>query len=82
MKHVHDTFKVLQFSFHPNHCIHCNYFYLFVYDQTRSPQHEHTHSAEHRSIKTDKTQRSTRHWSRQNHRVADTFCNCIEDRTI
>jgi len=23
MKHVHDTFKLLQFSFHPNHCIHC-----------------------------------------------------------
>jgi len=21
---VHDTFKVLQFSFHSNHCIHCN----------------------------------------------------------
>jgi len=26
LKHVHDAFKfnVLQFSFHPNHCIHCN----------------------------------------------------------
>jgi len=24
MKHVHDIFKVLQFSFHPNHSIHCN----------------------------------------------------------
>jgi len=26
MKHVYhdDTFKVLQFSFHPNHSIHCN----------------------------------------------------------
>jgi len=24
MKHVHDTFKVLQFSFHTNHSIHCN----------------------------------------------------------
>jgi len=23
MKRVHDTFKVLRFSFHPNHCIHC-----------------------------------------------------------
>jgi len=21
---LHDTFKVLQFSFHSNHCIHCN----------------------------------------------------------
>jgi len=33
-------------------------------------------------IKTDKTEHSTRHWSRRNHRVADTFCNCTEDRTI
>jgi len=24
MKRVHDTFKVLRFSLHPNHCIHCN----------------------------------------------------------
>jgi len=26
LKQVHDTFKVLQFefSFHSNHCIHCN----------------------------------------------------------
>jgi len=39
----------------------------------------HTNSAERRSIKTE---RSTRHWSRRNHRVTDTFCNCIEDRTI
>jgi len=31
---------------------------------------------------TDNTERSTRHWSRRNHRVTDTFCNCIEDRTI
>jgi len=23
IKHVHDTFTVLLFSFHPNHCIHC-----------------------------------------------------------
>jgi len=29
-------------------------------------------------IKTDKTEHSTRHWSRWNHRVTDTFCNCIE----
>jgi len=28
MKHVHDTFKVLQFSFHPNHSIHCNIWLL------------------------------------------------------
>jgi len=31
---------------------------------------------------TDKTERFTRHWSRRNHRVTDTFCNYIEDRTI
>jgi len=30
-------------------------------------------------IKIDNTERSTRHWSRRNHRVTDTFCNCIED---
>jgi len=24
LKHVHDTFKVLQFSVHPNHCFHCS----------------------------------------------------------
>jgi len=34
------------------------------------------------SMKTDKKARSTRHWSRRNHRVTDTFCDCIEDRTI
>ena len=45
-------------------------------------KYEHTHSAERWLIKTDKTERSTRHWSRWNHRVTDTFCNCIEDRTI
>jgi len=55
---------------------------LFVYEQTRSPLYEHTHPAERRSIKTDKTERSTRHWRRRNHRVTDTFCNCIEYRTI
>jgi len=32
--------------------------------------------------KTGKTERSTGHWSRRNHRVTGTFCNCIEDRTI
>ena len=26
--------------------------------------------------KTYNTERSTRHWSRRNHRVTDTFCNC------
>jgi len=33
-------------------------------------------------IKTDKTERCTRHWSRWNHRITGTFCNCIEGRTI
>jgi len=33
-------------------------------------------------IKTDNTERSTRHWRRRNHRFSDTFCNCVEDRTI
>jgi len=57
-----------------------NSIYLFM---TRHEVHSmNTHSAERRLIKTDKTERSTRHWSRRNHRVADTFCNCIEDRTI
>jgi len=28
LKHVHGTFKVLQLSFHPNHCIHCNIWLL------------------------------------------------------
>jgi len=39
-------------------------------------------SAEHRLIKTDKTERSTRPWSRRNHRVTDTVCNCVEGRTM
>jgi len=32
-------------------------------------------------IKTDKTERFRRHWSRRNHRVTDSFCNCGEGRT-
>jgi len=30
LKHVHDydTFKVLQYFIHPNHCIHCNIWLL------------------------------------------------------
>jgi len=28
LKHAHDTFKVLQLSFHPNHCINCNIWLL------------------------------------------------------
>jgi len=41
-----------------------------------------THSAERRLIKTDKTERSTRHWSRWNHGVTDIFFNCVEDRMV
>jgi len=41
-----------------------------------------THSAERRLIKTDKTERSSWHCSRRNHRVTDTFCSYIEDRTM
>jgi len=41
-----------------------------------------TYTAERRLKKSDNTERSTRHWSRRNHRVTDTFCNCIEDRTM
>jgi len=54
----------------------CNfiYFYLFVRVQ-------HTHPAYRRLIKTDKTERFTRHWMRRNSRVADTFCNCVEGST-
>jgi len=49
---------------------------LFVY--SRHKVHSmNTHTAERRLMKTDNTERSTRHWSRRNHRVADTFCNCI-----
>jgi len=34
-------------------------------------------------IKTNKTERSTRHWSRRNAAYKRfSFCNCIEDRTI
>jgi len=51
--------------------------YLFM---NRHEAHSmNTHSAACRLIKTEL---STRHWSRQNHSVTDTFCNCIEDRTI
>ena len=56
-----------------------NLIYLFM---SRHEVHSmNTHTAERRLIKTDKTERSTMHWSRRNHRVVDTFCNCIEDRT-
>jgi len=32
-------------------------------------------------IKTDKTECFVRHWSWQNHRLTNTFCNSIEGRT-
>ena len=52
-----------------------NLVYLFM---IRHEIHSiNTHSAERRSIKTDKTERFTRHWSRQDHRATDTFCNCV-----
>jgi len=41
------------------------FIYSLVYDHTRTPQYKHTHSAERSSIKTDKTERFTSHWSRQ-----------------
>ena len=34
---------------------------LFAFEQTRSPQYEHTHSAERRLIRTDNTVCSIRH---------------------
>ena len=58
-----------------------NLTYLFVCEQTRSLQYEHTLSAERRSMETDKTERFTRHWNRRNHRFTVTFCNCVEGRT-
>jgi len=43
--------------------------YLFM---SRHEVHSmNTHSAERRSIKTDKIERSTRHWRRRNHRVTE-----------
>jgi len=50
---------------------------------TRHEMHSmNTHCAERRSIKTDKTERCTRYWSRRNHKVTDIFCNWFEDGTI
>jgi len=60
-----------------------NLIYLFVSrHEVHDSSNKHTHSAERRSIKTDKTARGTRHWSRRNNRVTDTFCNYTEGRTI
>jgi len=36
-----------------------------------------THTAERRFIKTDKTERSTRHWSRRNHRLQSLFATAL-----
>ena len=61
-----------------------NYFYLFIclfIADTKSIVWTHT-LCRTQVEKTDNTERSTRHWSRRNHMVTDTFCNCIEDRTI
>jgi len=33
-------------------------------------------------MKTDKTERFTRHWNRGNRRVTDIFSNCVEVRSI
>jgi len=56
-------------------------FNLFVY--SRHEVHSmNTHTLQTHVDKTDNTERSTRHWSRRNHRVTDTFCNCIEARTV
>jgi len=73
--------RVILLSGHPNGDTQLlNLIYLFV---SRHEVHSmNTHTAERRLIKSDNTERSTRHWSRRNHRVTDTFCNCIEDRTI
>jgi len=58
------------------------FYFLFICLWPETNSIVWTHTAERRLIKTDKTERSTRHWSWKNHRVTDTFCNCIEDRTI
>jgi len=56
-----------------------NLSYLFV---SRHEVHSiNTHTASRRSLKTDKRECFTRHWFRRNHRVTDTFCNCVEGRT-
>jgi len=41
-----------------------------------------THTLCRTQVDKNKAERSTRHWSWWNHRVTDTFCNCIEDRSI
>jgi len=58
-----------------------NLIYLFI---SRHEVHSmNTHTLQNAGWKKKQnTERSTRHWSWRNHRVTDTFCNCIEDRTI
>jgi len=57
-----------------------NLIYLFIAD-TKSIVWTHT-LCRTQVDETDNAERSTRHWSRRNPRVTDTFCNYIEDRTI
>jgi len=85
---INEVVASLQFQTSGLNCWYCSilciflFIYLFVNRQEVHSMNTHTHSAERRLIKTDNTERSTRHWSRWNHRVTNTFCNCIEDRTI
>jgi len=59
------------------------YFYLFICLRANTKSIVWTHTLCRTQVdQKDKTERSTRHWSRWNHRVTDIFCNCIEDRTI
>jgi len=57
-----------------NETFHLSFFNLFVY--------EHAHSAERRLTKTDKTECSKQALKLVESQVTDTFCKCIEDRTI
>jgi len=34
LKRVHDALKVLQFPFHPNHCIHCSIWPLIYHSKS------------------------------------------------
>jgi len=56
-----DTFKVLQFAFHPNHCIHCNIWQLNIQNFTfisighNVPVKQWTDSQPHSIFKTKKS---------------------------
>ena len=73
------------------HPINCNqvsiqkgfiyFIYLFVY--SRHEVHSmNTHTLQNAGWKNRQYRTEYRHWSQRNHRVTDSFCNCIEDRTI